>query len=465
MIVLCAAGQKNFERKPAFTSLQIGDTVPDVLINDLRNYPKSVVRFSEFKGKLVILDFWFGTCKGCLESFPKMERLQNKYAQQLQILTIDFETNEKIRSTFNKYRNVSSVYRLPKLPMITGDSLFHKLFEFRFYPHEVWIDENGVVKAFTSSLEVNEENIEAMLNHQPTRMKMKFDDMTFDSNQPLLSQLYRRNPGSLLFYSGIFQFASGTGGGPLLRTVIDSAAQTLRITRPNMSILQLFGNALLDGVGGSPFEEADFDFGKRVVLNVADSSKYFYPYKSGRTKGEWESENLYNYEAVLPLGQVNEAFLIMLKDLENYFQLSCKIEQRKMNCLALVRTSQEDKIKSKEGRSRSIFDQRRDTTKVQMFGQTTKWLVQVISSANRQIPFVFVDETGYKNRIDIEIDKKALSDIPMLKKLLRSKYDLDLIEMENTVDVLVLQEQQFLDTKEVKEENSKPIVEKRLSQK
>jgi hypothetical protein len=51
-----------------------------------------------------------------------------------------------------------------------------------------------------------------------------------------------------------------------------------------------------------------------------------------------------------------------------------------------------------------------------------------------------VDKTGYKNRIDFELDKFALGNLPMLKKQLRRNYDLDLIESVEEVDILVIRE-------------------------
>lgn len=41
--------------------LTIGDTLPDVEINNIVNYKAKSVKASDFKGKLLILDFW-ATC-------------------------------------------------------------------------------------------------------------------------------------------------------------------------------------------------------------------------------------------------------------------------------------------------------------------------------------------------------------------------------------------------------------------
>ena len=72
-----AHGQKTNAVKER-TFLQIGDTVPNIFIPYIQNYKQSSLRFSSFKDKWVILDFWFGTCKSCIEAFPKMEALQRQ---------------------------------------------------------------------------------------------------------------------------------------------------------------------------------------------------------------------------------------------------------------------------------------------------------------------------------------------------------------------------------------------------
>ena len=62
-------GFNKHEIKP----LKIGDKVPDIEFKNIINYKSKTARLSDFKGKLVILDFWGTWCTSCIAAFPKME--------------------------------------------------------------------------------------------------------------------------------------------------------------------------------------------------------------------------------------------------------------------------------------------------------------------------------------------------------------------------------------------------------
>lgn len=420
------------------TYLQIGDTVPDIFIPHIQNYKQSSLRFSSFKNKWVILDFWFGTCKSCIEAFPKMEALQKKFGEKLQIVMVNFESQSKIDSTFSKWRKTSYIYRNPMLPSITSDIVLHQLFAVKYYPHEVWVDGDGVIRAITSANEVTEENIAAMLSNQDPRMATKKDNLSFDDSKfPILPQVYDHDSANLKFYSVLMGYIPGVSGG-LMRSVTDSATETVRVSRRNMSILELFGNVLEDGMGGNPFRSPTFDFGKRIRLELKDSSRYFYSPSSTLTKEQWQVKNCYTYETVMPLHQKDYLFSIMLNDLQRFFNLNYSIEKQKLKALALVRINNQDKIKSKRKASRSFFE--KDTAKYQLDHDFIATFIKTLSEKYKSTPWIFVDKTDYIGRIDLEIDKSVLSNLPALKKVLRKTYALDLVETEEEINITVLSE-------------------------
>ena len=161
--------------------LSIGDTVPDITLTNVYNYPSSTIKLSDLKGKLVILDFWATWCSGCVQELPKLDSLQKEFDNKMQILLINQEgaktkadDETRIKAFFNKWKEqYNRVIALPSTLQI-NDSVV-KLFPHMFIPHYVWITRNRKVIAITSSEEINSKNIRAILNGSVTKMPLKSD--------------------------------------------------------------------------------------------------------------------------------------------------------------------------------------------------------------------------------------------------------------------------------------------------
>src|SRR5690349_12062447 len=76
------------------SELTIGDTMQDVEINNIVNGKKGSVKVSDFKGKLLILDFWATWCSPCIKVMPKLDSLQKYFGSKIQILPVTYEDSE-----------------------------------------------------------------------------------------------------------------------------------------------------------------------------------------------------------------------------------------------------------------------------------------------------------------------------------------------------------------------------------
>jgi len=159
-------------------SIAIGDTIPKSIWAVV---PKTSTT------KLVILDFWYTGCKGCLESFSKMERLQRQFASEVSIVLVNtMESEEKINERFtnlNKKRPEGKKLAVPlNLHRINGNKLFSDLFPHRSYPHLVWINGDGKILSISGgySYDINAGQVENAIQNGMVNLPLKNDQLSED---------------------------------------------------------------------------------------------------------------------------------------------------------------------------------------------------------------------------------------------------------------------------------------------
>jgi thiol-disulfide isomerase/thioredoxin len=86
---------------------------PDFSLNDING---NVVRLSDFKGKVVILDFWATWCPPCRKGIPDLIALQNKYNNDLTVIGISLDQENTIKDVVPFYKNYGINY-----PVVYGD--------------------------------------------------------------------------------------------------------------------------------------------------------------------------------------------------------------------------------------------------------------------------------------------------------------------------------------------------------
>ncbi|MEW8189836.1 MAG: TlpA disulfide reductase family protein [Candidatus Thiodiazotropha endolucinida] len=59
------------------------------------------ISLNEFKGKVVLLDFWASWCAPCRASFPWMNKMQSRYRSQgLEVIAINLDKNRALADDF-----------------------------------------------------------------------------------------------------------------------------------------------------------------------------------------------------------------------------------------------------------------------------------------------------------------------------------------------------------------------------
>ena len=76
----------------------IGRAAPELAVTDIQGKPHTL---ADFKGKVVLLDFWTTWCGPCREDAPNLDKLYRKYGgRDLEILGISVSEEKKIVESF-----------------------------------------------------------------------------------------------------------------------------------------------------------------------------------------------------------------------------------------------------------------------------------------------------------------------------------------------------------------------------
>ena len=84
----------------AGSTLSIGDAAPDFTLLDIQDREVSL---TDYRGKVVLLDFWASWCSPCVAAMPFYESLQAEdHGFDLVILTLNLESPDKARRFVEK---------------------------------------------------------------------------------------------------------------------------------------------------------------------------------------------------------------------------------------------------------------------------------------------------------------------------------------------------------------------------
>lgn len=141
---------------PAVTLAQAPRSAPPVVLKDLNG---RTVRLTDFKGKVVLLNFWATWCPPCRAEIPELLKWQSEYGSKgFQIVGVTYPPTNR--------RKVQSFARALKVtyPVLLGHKKTKALFDAgETLPFSVVIDREGKVR----------ENIEGIVLPEEFEEKVK----------------------------------------------------------------------------------------------------------------------------------------------------------------------------------------------------------------------------------------------------------------------------------------------------
>jgi thiol-disulfide isomerase/thioredoxin len=398
------------------------------------NYPKKELRLSDFRGRMLILDFWNHSCISCIRHFEKWEALQQQFGNKIQFVLVCKEGLDSTLRFFAKRKKI----KMPSLPMITDGKETWFRFNEDQSPYQVWIDAKGILRNITEPSSLTPKNIRAFLDNQPVIIpNIQVSKTNIDNGSSTVSGL------NTLYRSAILPYDPLSKEG-LYENKLVNDGKSVHLFIPNSSVLKLYQ------VAWREYDKYDFSAPAQLVLDVKDSYPYSNP-ADVEAITEWKMKHTYSYELLIPVGKRAERYKLMQQDLQRFFGLTAGIEKRKIKVIALIRTTTANKLKTKGGLPkdelqlsslrRPLQDSLREFIN-KPFGifkeKISGWI-----RFHRQLPFF--DRTGYAGSIDIIIREESMD--PFNEKELRKdlqQYGLDLIEAEELLDVLVIKEESSL---------------------
>lgn len=408
-----AYGQANISNE---ILLRVGDRVPDVKLSHIINFPSKEARISDFKDKLLILDFWTTVCEPCVRAFPKLDSLQREFEGQIQIMPVTWEEAPPVERLFSRIKKQRD-FILPT----AVDTVLYKYFSDsanRWSGSYAFI-KKGKIVALTSGTALTAESIRTVLSGGSLSVgrKRAFGKLLpRDFSKPLLlGGEYSDKTSRVMYYSAIMPYIQGLDANSSSGWASpDDETAGIRIVNLPLSFLYTYAYQL-----GS--------FATDILIETEDPSKF-------RASKE-DTTQLYCYELIMPNADSETLHDAMKDDLRKTFGYIVTREKRYINCAVLKKRGKNDLLSTRGGTpfsEKSIFY-------ITLINRPFSVLVSSLDYYLPKDDFRYViDETGVVGNIDINIDA-FLRDTEAVAEQLK-RYGLDLVVEKRPVDMWVVRD-------------------------
>jgi len=116
---------------------EIGQPAPCIQLKDLDG---KLVSLSDYKGKIVLLDFWATWCAPCRATMPVLEKLQSDHSQDFTLLAVNIGDSPEQVIPYARARKIQARV------LLDIDSKVATAYESGSIPMQVLIDQEGIVR-------------------------------------------------------------------------------------------------------------------------------------------------------------------------------------------------------------------------------------------------------------------------------------------------------------------------------
>ena len=407
---------------------EIGKPCPDFKFNNLINSNQKQISLKDFKGKWLMIDFWESQCTLCIQRFPKMNKLQQIFKNDMTVLMVGYNEmhyNRNIRKLFLQLQDKMHLQLLAAF-----DSVLFKRWRVPSFPNIIIVNPAGLVYAITDGLDMDSAKIRDLLDGKNPGFTGNSYIWEFDWKKPMF---LNNNGGPDTGYSYRSMLApymieeQYAGNGTDFHSYYERNKAGFQVLGCSLNALYHYAYIGKDTWG----LYGDSLFGKvsqNLELDIKDSSLFQPDAITGK--------NYFNYSLFVPPGKANPAYLmqVMQRELKNCFGYEVTIEDRDVPYWSLV--LRKDTLVS----LRSIGSIKKDSSsavEIQIKnGSLDEVLLMIASYQNGET--AFINDTGIDYPVDIQLNAllKDLSDV----KLALRKNGLDLIKAKKRMKVIVIRD-------------------------
>jgi thiol-disulfide isomerase/thioredoxin len=430
-IISCAIGLSCFFNglaQSASNSLidypKVGQAMPYFKIEDVTHYYKRQITLDNFKGKWLFLDFWFPGCLSCIQSFPKIDKLQKEFKNEAQFVLVGNKF---------QYKNIKEIYEKLTLKQNINiasayDSSLFRRWKIYAMPYIIAVDPSGKVRFKTDGRDMTVEKVRDLLAGKDVSFyaidntKIQFEEKTFSSETVGDNLIYR----SLL--------AKWNGEDQYVCNIEDYVK--LNGNRPGFKLSAVPLEFLYSFAYWGVWRVQPYDsrFGKvypRILLELKDSTLFQYNFNN--------KIGIYNYSLTFPpfQNEVESIMKMIQHDLHNAFGYEASVEIRSMPVWELRITDPSLAAKLKSDGSITEFDPRPTGLTIKNFN--VEKLVDALRyyiGGSDKAPFF--DASGITHNINISLDAYMLDWSDVMKAL--NQNGLCLVKGRRDMKVLVLKD-------------------------
>jgi len=149
LLLALASASAAFPQSPDSVIAEVGSVAPDFALKDLKG---KTLHLSEFRGKVVVLNFWATWCTPCRHETPLLVDVAGKYKDKLSVIGVSMDDPE--------FTNIADFVRDEHITYTTliGDDLIgHQYLSYGALPVTYFISAEGkILKKFAGAVTEHE---------------------------------------------------------------------------------------------------------------------------------------------------------------------------------------------------------------------------------------------------------------------------------------------------------------------